>query len=304
MPDLPNRRIRILAVDDDPRMLDLYRHVFRTSVTTQRHDEIVSLDLPVPEGDDSLAETFELATASDCESALQVIRASLGEASPVAMAFIEMTLKSDEDGVQIAERIRELDPAVNLVMMTAREQPNLRDLGWRVPPPDKLLSVRKPVESEEILHLASALSAKWNIERQLRRICAELETRIQEGTAELSELNDQLKVKIQEQRLIEDVLRKNEQFLESILDSIQDGITVLDKDMNVLRVNRTIQKWYPQEFPFVGKKCYSTYHGLSEPCSDCPALEAIRKGDIHMEVVCSTDLEGNKRWREVYIFPI
>lgn len=304
MADLHTRRIRILAVDDDPQMLDLFHFVFRTKVKKHHEEDSLSFSSIVPEDQESLAATFELAIAKSADDAVQMVRSSLNEASPVALAFVEVRLLSGEDGVQIAERIREADPSVNLILLADSEGADTQELAWRVPPPDKLLYILKPVEAAEILHLASAFSAKWNLERQLRRICSELQTRIQDGVAELTELNEQLKDKISEHARTEAALRKNEHFLEGILDSIQDGITVLDRDMNVVRANQTIQKWHPNEFPLIGKKCYTAYHGLQEPCPDCPAVEAIRKGSLHMKVLSSTTLDGTKNWHEVYVFPI
>ena len=35
-----------------------------------------------------------------------------------------------------------------------------------------------------------------------------------------------------------------ENFLNDVFDSIQDGISILDKDMNIVRVNKAMEKWY------------------------------------------------------------
>ncbi|HSQ84178.1 MAG TPA: PAS domain-containing protein, partial [Desulfobacterales bacterium] len=68
----------------------------------------------------------------------------------------------------------------------------------------------------------------------------------------------------------EDELRKSERFLQNIFDAIQDGISVLDKDLNVIQINNTMVKWYAHAMPFKGKKCYEIYHGRTEPCEICP----------------------------------
>ncbi|MBU4339776.1 MAG: PAS domain-containing protein, partial [Euryarchaeota archaeon] len=43
---------------------------------------------------------------------------------------------------------------------------------------------------------------------------------------------------------------EGERFMESIFASIQDGIGILDMDMNIIRVNPTAQKWYPHVASF------------------------------------------------------
>ncbi len=49
---------------------------------------------------------------------------------------------------------------------------------------------------------------------------------------------------ITERKRAEEALREQERFLASVFASIQDGISVLDNALNVLRVNPTMEKWY------------------------------------------------------------
>ena len=59
----------------------------------------------------------------------------------------------------------------------------------------------------------------------------------------------------------EETLRSNERFLASIFDSIQDGISIIDTDYNIVRVNQTMERAYAQAMPLIGKKCYESSHG-------------------------------------------
>ncbi|MDD5474248.1 MAG: PAS domain S-box protein [Candidatus Methanoperedens sp.] len=105
--------------------------------------------------------------------------------------------------------------------------------------------------------------------------------------------------------LAEDVLRDGERFLADIFASIQDGIGIIDKDMNIIRVNPTAQRWYPHSVPFVGKKCYEAYHGRNKPCEVCPALKTLETGESAYEVVPKHG-QGVKEvgWLEIYSFPM
>ena len=60
-------------------------------------------------------------------------------------------------------------------------------------------------------------------------------------------------------------LKDSERFIKNIFDSIQDGISVLDTDMRILKVNAVMEKWYAHAMPLIGKKCYEAYHGRREP---------------------------------------
>lgn len=58
-------------------------------------------------------------------------------------------------------------------------------------------------------------------------------------------------------------LRQNEQFMNSVLESIQDGISILNPDLTIRHVNGVIKKWYSKQLPLEGKKCFSCYHGTN-----------------------------------------
>ncbi|MHB8069374.1 MAG: PAS domain S-box protein [Desulfobaccales bacterium] len=102
----------------------------------------------------------------------------------------------------------------------------------------------------------------------------------------------------------EDARREKELFLASIFTSIQDGISVLDQDLNIIQVNPTMEKWYAHAQPLVGKKCYQAYQGRGEACQPCPSLRTIATGEPHHEMLPKRgDAEEVEGWLEVYSFP-
>jgi PAS domain S-box-containing protein len=103
----------------------------------------------------------------------------------------------------------------------------------------------------------------------------------------------------------EQELRESERFLADVFASIQDGIGIIDKDMNILRVNPTAEKWYPHTKSFVGRKCYEAYHGRSERCKICPAWETLRTGESAHEIVSKHGPDGKEiGWLEIYSYPL
>ena len=100
-------------------------------------------------------------------------------------------------------------------------------------------------------------------------------------------------------------LEENEKFLSGVFSSIQDGISVLDKEMNILRVNHAMEKWYKHAMPLVGKKCYEAYHGRKERCKICPTYKTLQTGESAYEVVPKIG-EGGKimGWLDLYSFPL
>lgn len=97
-------------------------------------------------------------------------------------------------------------------------------------------------------------------------------------------------------------LRENERFLSSVLDSIQDGISVLDPDLTIVYVNKTIRQWHSDKLPVEGKKCYESYQNRDSPCEPCPSLRAIKTGNMEKDIV---QVRGSPaEWIELFSYPI
>jgi len=110
---------------------------------------------------------------------------------------------------------------------------------------------------------------------------------------------------ITERKRAEEALREGERFLANIFASIQDGIGILDKDMNIVRVNPTMERWNARAMPLVGKKCYAAYHGRSERCEICPTWRTLQTGEAAYEVVPKHGPGGEiVGWLDLYSFPI
>jgi diguanylate cyclase (GGDEF)-like protein/PAS domain S-box-containing protein len=104
---------------------------------------------------------------------------------------------------------------------------------------------------------------------------------------------------------IECTMAEDEKFLSEIFLSIQDGISVLDKDMKILRVNPTMENWYGHAMPLAGKKCYEAYHGRSSPCKVCPTARTLETGKSAYEIVPRTGSRGETIGSmELYSFPL
>jgi len=110
---------------------------------------------------------------------------------------------------------------------------------------------------------------------------------------------------ITERKSIENQLRSSKAFLSNVFTSIQDGISILNKDLNIIQVNPIMELWYSHSMPILGKKCYEVYHERNKPCEICPSLQALRSGQPAYEVVPK---RGPKQkitgWLDLYSFPL
>jgi PAS domain S-box-containing protein len=99
-------------------------------------------------------------------------------------------------------------------------------------------------------------------------------------------------------------VRENRRFLQSVFDSISDGITVLDCDHNVLRVNAWVEGLYAAKGQLTGRKCYEVFMDRAAPCPWCPCVRAIQSGDRRTEVMPYPTASRAARWMEISAFPL
>lgn len=88
-----------------------------------------------------------------------------------------------------------------------------------------------------------------------------------------------------ERKAAEEQILANEAFLENLLGSIEEGISVIAPDMTVRYANQTMTRWYAEEMPVVGRKCHQAFHRLGECCSRCPAVRTLRTGRNEFEIL-------------------
>ena len=102
----------------------------------------------------------------------------------------------------------------------------------------------------------------------------------------------------------EDQFLSSNQLFKTILESIQDGVSVLDRDLDIKYINTSMKYWYTGKETVVGKKCYEIYHDRKTPCPACPTLRAIQTGTPQMEKVQYSANGKNHGWQQLYAVPV
>jgi PAS domain S-box-containing protein len=104
---------------------------------------------------------------------------------------------------------------------------------------------------------------------------------------------------------IEDEVQERGRLLASIFESIQDGISILDLDYRIIRVNPAVEKWYAHAMPLIGKKCFEAYHLRDRICAVCPTRQTLETGQAAYEVVSMVGTGGEVTgWLDLYSFPL
>jgi PAS domain S-box-containing protein len=97
--------------------------------------------------------------------------------------------------------------------------------------------------------------------------------------------------------------RKTRDFLDSVLENIDDGIGVLNPDLTVRHVNRKMTGWYGEPEQILGRKCYEVFQGQTEPCPGCPVIHALDTRKSERAVVQGGPANGVE-WIELSGFPL
>ncbi len=167
--DNQRQPIRVLVADDDPDILLAYRQVLSDSVPSNDRAAIDDLRARLfasgggrsqSRSVGSAAHSFEPVVCNGAEVAVEAVCQAQGAGNPIAVAFLDMRMPPGPDGAWAAERIREIDPQIQIVICTAYSDVDPAEIGRRVPPPDRLFYLQKPFHPHEVRQLALALGER------------------------------------------------------------------------------------------------------------------------------------------------
>jgi len=168
----PNHRI--LVVDDNTSIHADFRKILCTENSRKaaiRKVGAVLFDEAQPAAHQT---SFELDSAYQGQEALEMVKQSLMENRPYAMAFVDVRMPPGWDGVETIARIWEVDPGLQIVVCTAYSDYSWDAMRAKVGQPDSLLVLKKPFDNIEVQQLAHALTKKWLLNHQSALQMAEL----------------------------------------------------------------------------------------------------------------------------------
>ncbi len=92
---------------------------------------------------------------------------------------------------------------------------------------------------------------------------------------------------------------------ETVLNSLGEGILELDKDFNVLYINRfALSILKIQMADTLGRKCYELIHGLKEVCSDCAVWVSMNTEKPSFTSQEWTSRDGKKTCVDLHSYPV
>ncbi|WP_230769343.1 putative bifunctional diguanylate cyclase/phosphodiesterase [Sphingomonas sp. Leaf4] len=181
--------VRILIVDDESAVHDAYRRSFR------RDDTADMLGAMAAELFDDVEATvaadepdFRLIHHTQGLDAVAAVERGIAEGDRFAVAFIDVRMPPGIDGRETATRIRALDPDVQIVIVTGYSDFSPLEISRAAGPADKIFYLAKPFEVEEIRQMATALSHRWQSDRELADMRAALAAKVEQLEEQALEL--------------------------------------------------------------------------------------------------------------------
>ena len=213
-------KYRILAVDDDSTILDLYQQILSSDAKR-----------------DGSKASFEVDCCTQGKEAVETVKLALEFNKSYSVIFLDLNLPPGPDGEWTAEQIQKLDPYTNIVLVSGFMRAGPAKLANRSAASDRLLYLQKPFHRQEILQFATALSAKWLAEIELRNLHEEMEDLVDERTNALLQTNRQLRKEIATRQETEKALHMSEVNFRNMIYNNADGVLILDENSIVKFMN-------------------------------------------------------------------
>ena len=94
--------------------------------------------------------------------------------------------------------------------------------------------------------------------------------------------------------------------LENVMNSVDDGMVVLDRSLRVRAFNQAFARRFPKEREGLVERTCHSIEGMPRDCAmnGCPAERCFSTGTLQRAVRTRVDSEGNERIEEVYLSPV
>jgi diguanylate cyclase (GGDEF)-like protein/PAS domain S-box-containing protein len=212
---------RILVIDDNRAIHQDFRKIFGAG---RRRATPSAAELALLGGGRSAgAPEFQVDSAYQGEEGLALVRLAQDEERPYAMAFVDVRMPPGWDGVETTAQIWQHDPDIQIVICTAFSDYSWSEMLAKLGRSDRLVILKKPFDTIEVVQLASALTEKWRLARESRSILQDLERRVAERTRELVQSVEEL--------------RRSESVKGAILESSLDCVVTIDHEGKIVEFN-------------------------------------------------------------------
>ncbi len=276
--EITERNRRILIVDDNASIHADFKKILAESdvdrISLARAEAelfgapaVAAKDKPV----------FELSSAFQGQNALEMVRGSVQAGRPYAMAFVDVRMPPGWDGIETTTRLWEADPDLQIIICTAYSDYSWDDMIARLGASDRMVILKKPFDTVEVLQLANAFTEKWFLLQQAKTRLHELEEAVNKRTAALQKENAE--------RLM------TERALRAAQDKLEHFLAMSPAILYSLRFESGtwLPAWVSHNFAnLTGLECSDWYR-------QAPALDCVEETDRHQVRDSLASLPGHNQ---------
>ncbi len=211
------RNNRILVIDDnhaihaDVRKI-LCPQVSDASVSLRALEAALLGNAPEPA---AAAAHFAVDSAYQGREGLALVEKAIAAGQPYAMAFVDVRMPPGWDGIETTLELWKVAPDLQIVICTAYSDYSWEEMLAKIGGSDRLVILKKPFDTIEVLQLANALTEKWNLLRQACAHAEEMERRVRVRTADLEATNAALQREIGRRAQVEADLQRAKEAAET-----------------------------------------------------------------------------------------
>ncbi len=147
---MPTQNLRVLIIDELPEVHEQLRNLF--------HDN----------------PRYEFDSAFAADEALTHLQKSYEQGEPYALAIVDINEPSDWNGLETIERIRAVDPDIELIICSAYASESWMEIAEQLGICDKYLFLNKPFRVSEVKQMVMNLGAKWRLQARNKVYMQEL----------------------------------------------------------------------------------------------------------------------------------
>jgi EAL domain-containing protein (putative c-di-GMP-specific phosphodiesterase class I)/DNA-binding NarL/FixJ family response regulator len=182
---------RLLVVDDNPAIHEDIRKILGPAglpdAPLEDLEEAVFGSTMVPAAKREPVVLFRVDGATQGQQGVAMVRRACAEGRPYSVAFVDARMPPGWDGIETISRLWAEDAEVQVVLCTAYSDYTWQQIRTSLAHPERLVILKKPFDTIEVLQLADSLSEKWRLGRSERCRVLALERMLEErqrGSAE------------------------------------------------------------------------------------------------------------------------
>jgi len=149
--------------------------------------------------------------------------------------------------------------------------------------------------------LTLEITERRRAEEAVRKAKDELEIKVEERTVELIEAIEKLRREIDVRKRAEKDLHETKKLLSNTLNTLQDLVLVIDKDLRIIMSNWKDHDYIAEKDREGHPYCYEVFMDRKTPCNPCHAAEVFTTGEIK-QLEVTNPIDG--KFRDLRVLPM